>query len=404
MTDPFRIYILWHPDFTKGAAVARRLYHLLGKDVTDPAKVEIGIPVFYRSEAFKNEQPKPIDLSQSQKNTVIVLADPEMKLDQHYVKYLEDLVEQADEAQNPLRILPVAFTWHALSISSKIGATNFVRYYEYEKELADKHLEFRLVHELTRYLYGHDSVTDAMNPNKGKRTTATANARGQISKRPVKIFLSHAKDPHKEDGGEKLAKLFNAFILTELGLNTFFDVLHIPVGEGFRESIEEAIKASTVIAIHSDRYASREWCRREILLAKKHGRPLVVVNAFKKGEDRGFPYMSNVPNLHWYSESMYDVQEVVLSIALLALLETLRAEYQEIYLKELLSRNPHISKQVLTRLNYIPELLSLLKLEPTEDKDLVIYPDPPLGLEETELLQAMNPYIRLATPNQLDLL
>ena len=38
-----------------------------------------------------------------------------------------------------------------------------------------------------------------------------------------------------------------------------------------------ADQAVALIAIRSDQYASRRWCRREILEAKRAQRPIVVV-------------------------------------------------------------------------------------------------------------------------------
>jgi hypothetical protein len=50
-----------------------------------------------------------------------------------------------------------------------------------------------------------------------------------------------------------------------------------------------------MVAIHTDSYSSREWCRREIIEAKRWNVPLVVANGISNLDERGFPYMGNVP-------------------------------------------------------------------------------------------------------------
>ena len=49
------------------------------------------------------------------------------------------------------------------------------------------------------------------------------------------------------------------------------------------------------MAVHTDSYSSREWCRREIIDAKRCNVPMVVVNSMRDVDERGFPYMGNVP-------------------------------------------------------------------------------------------------------------
>ena len=51
------------------------------------------------------------------------------------------------------------------------------------------------------------------------------------------------------------------------------------------------------MAVHTDTYSSREWCRREIIEAKRCNVPMIVVNCVRDVDERAFPYMGNVPNV-----------------------------------------------------------------------------------------------------------
>jgi hypothetical protein len=46
----------------------------------------------------------------------------------------------------------------------------------------------------------------------------------------------------------------------------------------FQKVLLKQVRLSAVVAIHTDSYSSREWCRREIVEAKRWNVPLVVAN------------------------------------------------------------------------------------------------------------------------------
>ncbi|RBN36117.1 molecular chaperone Tir, partial [Priestia megaterium] len=74
------------------------------------------------------------------------------------------------------------------------------------------------------------------------------------------MFISHAKED-----GVSLAKSLSDYLQTQTELKTFFDANDIAIGYEFSQEIEANIQKSVLVAIHSDRYSSREWCRKEII-------------------------------------------------------------------------------------------------------------------------------------------
>ena len=95
--------------------------------------------------------------------------------------------------------------------------------------------------------------------------------------------------------GERIAHLIRGQLYESHGLASFFDVNDIPAGLRFQKVLLQQVKVSAVVAIHTDSFSSREWCRREITEAKRWNVPLVVANCISQLDERAFPYMGNVP-------------------------------------------------------------------------------------------------------------
>lgn len=108
----------------------------------------------------------------------------------------------------------------------------------------------------------------------------------------MQIFLSHSKH---DNNGVQIAKAIRTHLHNGHGLASFFDVHDIPAGLRFQVVLLQQVRVSAMVAIHTDSYSSREWCRREVIEAKRWNVPLVVANSISDLDERGFPYMGNVP-------------------------------------------------------------------------------------------------------------
>jgi hypothetical protein len=150
-----------------------------------------------------------------------------------------------------------------------------------------------------------------------------------------------------------------------------------------------------LLAIRSDRYSESPWCRMEVLWAKRYNRPIVVVDALERHEDRSFPYMSNVPVIRFDIElDAVDAADKLQDVIDFALLEVLRFVYQKRHLENLQSQD------------YLPKGAVILS-RPPEPRDLqqragkrlLVYPDPPLGVEEADELTSDE--VEFRTPTTL---
>lgn len=367
----------WHPEFVDGKDYAESFFSYFNREKTDPLSRGIGIPVYYRT----GDKPIDIDLTNSMYNAIILLISSDMVVSKTWANYIDTLVEKINVSNGNSIIYPVAITKSSFKISSKLSEKNFIRLYEKQEKI--DFLLSRTTHELCRLLYGKERLDDISQDNSPQSPPS------------LKLFISHAK----EDGVD-VAKQLSIYLQSETALKTFFDSNDIAIGYEFAHVIEANIKDSVLLVIHSDKYSSREWCRKEVILAKKHNRPIVVVNLYNEGEDRSFPYMANLKIIRFNQSLKRD--QMFEKIIFLTLKETLRFKYQQMYIQYFV-RKLKIEVNIGAILSYPPELLSLLFVDNEKNK-FNIYPDPPLSEEEIEILSTAKSDSQFITPTFLPLI
>ncbi len=97
----------------------------------------------------------------------------------------------------------------------------------------------------------------------------------------LKLFLSHAKI----DGVPIALSLLGLMRRLSRNANNstndedyFYDVEHIKPGDLWRNVLENNAKNSVLIALRTDEYEKRYWCRQEYLWAESNGMPVLVVD------------------------------------------------------------------------------------------------------------------------------
>jgi hypothetical protein len=370
MKSPLALFVLWHPSFHEGTAYANLIFSEFRRNVSDPMSRGMNIPVYFRYV----DPLLPIPEGDYQFTVVIALIESNFILDEAYTEFLSSI--HARQSPGTL-IIPVALERNALSMN--LGKLNFARLYERENK--EEYLIGIVAHETVRHLYHLPDVSEM------KITGPPP---------PLKLFISHAK----ADGLE-IATQIKTYVEKSLPLKTFFDANDISIGYDFSEEIERYIKDAVIVAVHTDMYSSREWCRREILLAKENNRPIVVLNCFLNGESRSFPYMANVLTVHYQSldNNSYKDSPVWSRLITAVLKETLRLRYQEMWIAFVMWVNKRKVK-VKSISAYPPELVTVLKKRRVLNKEF-LYPDPPLGKEELSILQSFDNQISYLTPSEL---
>ena len=357
---PLLVQLAYHPDSTGAVAVADFLHRALNDDSAVPG---LRVPTFFMPLRGVSAPPEPELASEAERTCVVLLADDHLAMNarritgwgETWADYAVSL-RRACEFSNTHRFVPIQLTAHGRPIDPRLNDHNFLPAWTIGDP--DERLRFiarRLVHLLVRHL--------------------RATSHGDDSP-PVTIFISHAKLDLEHE--PRAVRSLVAHLVATQPEKTWFDTGDIACGSRFAAEIERGVKDAALLVVATDSYSSRSWCRRELLLAKRHQRPVVVVNALREGEVRSFPYAGNVPVILWQGRPQAVVD--------LLLRETLRHAYAEASLKH----QQHPGDVVLPA---GPELLTLVRRNKT---DAVLYPDPPLGPEELAVLSATG--VRVETP------
>lgn len=377
-TRPFLVvYIVWHPAFRVGRKIAEALYDHYRRKLFENVAGGTGLSVIYRSELSAAEPaPLPIVFGEGETAAVVVLFDEQFVADAAYMAWLKDTAERADAAGLAARVFPVA-TDAALTKNGM--AEQAVRWDKWDA-LPEKPRTRRLISSLTfQFARMLRSYLERL------RHPADPDEALERYLRKVQVFLSHSK---RDEDGERIAKLIRQALFDGEGLASFFDVHDIAPGLRFDKVILNQVRVSAVVAVYTDSFSSREWCRREIIEAKRASVPLVVANCIADVDERCFPYMGNVPVVRMDPEHVDRIDDVIGR-----LLDEVLKDFLWRCRVKLVQADAGSKVRFLPR---PPELISLVSLDrPPEDDVVLVYPDPPLGLEEQRLFEQVAPTIRL---------
>jgi hypothetical protein len=377
---PFVLTILWHPDFKEGEDLARCLYNRFRGEAFQGLNRGTGIQVAFRSASARGgDAPLPIPLKLDRCQAVVLLVDHHFQQASlgPWKSYLDGLVREMGKLKRASLLYPVALEKDVFSINPDLLSTHFIRCYEWKlsPEAIRDRLASELTHEFCRLIVPWVTAIE----HEGVIPPVVAQ-----SPEPLKVFISHSKQD-----GEPLA-LEVRKIIGETRMKTFFDVYDIPPGWGFKEVLQGEIHRSGLLVIQTDSYASREFCRMEVLTARQFRVPVVVLNAVNDREPRAFPYGGNVPVIMGRDLSGNRLQLAI---------DTLLDEFLKHSVWHL--HGPYFEQIApgTLMIPHAPDLLTLV-FEDTYPA-VVVHPGPPLGEVESEILQRLVPGVQLKTPTML---
>ena len=379
LTRPFLVlYVVWHPDFAQGATIADALREHFRRKLYENVAGGTGLSVIYRFAPVPGSAtPLPVDLNDAETTAVVVLADSNLTADPVWTRYVRGLVERTETAGLGTRVFPVAIESGVLA---PLGVEEqALRWDLWEGTFDDRqqHLTVDLTYEFCRMLRHY--LEHLKNP-------AEDDVALESYLKKVQIFLSHSKH---DKNGERIADSIRDRLHGGHGLASFFDVHDIPAGLRFHKVLLHQVRVSAMVAIHTDTYSSREWCRREVLEAKRWNVPLVVANSLHDLDERGFPYMGNVPvvRLEPHRDDRID-------FVIGRLLDEVLKDFLWRCRVELVRRTANPAVVFVPR---PPELISLVNLPPAAEvpEPIIVYPDPPLSAEEERLFAEIAPQVQL---------
>lgn len=353
------VQFAYHASADEAALLAEYLHEALNDDPSVPG---LRIPTLFMPQTEPDHVPEPQLAAEADRVLVVVLADDHLAAYAHrptrsgrtWADYIVELRRLCEETGN--QFMPVQLTQHAWPIDRRLEDLNFLRAWTIDNKQEQRRcIARRIIHLALRRLQSRPLAEDTP---------------------PLTIFLSHTKlDIETEP---RVVRSLLAHLTANQPQKTWFDSGDIEVGSRFAKEIERGVEDAALLAVLTDSYSSRSWCRREVLLAKHYRRPVVVVDAIQEREVRSFPYVGNVPVVRWKG----DAQEVIDVL--------LREALRQAYAADTLEKRKRADDVVLPT---VPELLTLVQCD---SGHVVLYPDPPLGSEELAVIEKTN--VRVETP------
>jgi hypothetical protein len=378
------IYAVWHPDDHAGQAAANQLVsHFHGTLFSGLIGGAVEVYVRSRGWRFAADAPRPIPLpgagppNRVQQAEIVAIVPI---LGQEFARTVEVGAEPwhayaselaAAQAANPGRVCIFPLLIHRAATDQTELGRIFGRFQFLAAAAAGAPVE----------------------PEAELRCRDLAQSIAQLvgEQRRLQVFISHTKHPGsgEESGVTELIDRVR-WIIGQTRLGEFFDANALQPGGNWDDALRQGAAVGALIALRTDLYSSREWCQREMLIAKQSGLPVVILDALGGGDERGSFLMDHVPRVpvrrdgnHW---SDADIRR---GLNLLVDESLKRALWQ---------RQARLAPAVSGLVNawwapHAPEpatLVHWLKARPAAvaapQSLRVLHPDPPLGPDERLVL------------------
>lgn len=211
------------------------------------------------------------------------------------------------------------------------------------------------------------------------------------------VFISHTKrnSPGEQENIGTLIETVRD-VIRNTRLQEFFDASDLQPGKDWDPELRRRASTSALLAIRTDLYPTREWCQREILIAKREGMPVVIMDALGSAEERGSFLMDHVPRVPAReAEGKWRRSDIHRALNLLVdeCLKRALWRHQSALAREELEYAigwwaPH-APEPLTLIKWLNSERQANRIPTNGEPLLVLHPDPPLGTEEKSVLQEM---------------
>lgn len=388
---PLCVYLIFHPDSPEAPRLAEWVFRWLR---FDGEGTMAGLPVYYRAALVgKPAQLTPkIEFAQATHNFLVPLVDDHLAVSDEWRAALAALLETPEGGAGKwfCHVLPVMLDRSFDQLGHLFGAYNPLRVFapddpaapgpEAVAAVSKQAWQARVAARGPR-LRRH--LTEAMvRELRSARLRGYAESRGKefVGERPLperlRVFISHAKRD-----GEEIALRIRDELASVSQLVPWFDVNDLAAGHGAAYPMSEAAAGSSggMIAVVTDAYSTRPWCRFEAECARRprvrpappgadagvvnaepllvEAQPIVVVHSSGGSWSRGVGPLAQVHRIGW-SERPGLVAEVVDRL----LMELLLAEVNRAVVDAFGSGGGPPSWPSCVFLNFIPDAWQLAEL------------------------------------------
>ena len=391
MSPILEIYVVWHPGDVKGTGIAREFTeHFSGSIFT--GLIRGAVEVFVRSEGWRhgNDAPRPIPCAdapppngvrQAEFTAVVPLMGTEMAAavetgPTEWRDYAKSIRRMREENPKRVAVFPYLMDHEATdgtALGKTLGAYQRIAASTPEPDgETERSLRCRdLAQGISQFLSGDGN--------------------GRLN-----VFISYANQSSSsgKDGTDDLVEMVRS-VIENTHLGRFFSPRDLQPGREWETELREKAASSALLALRTDLYPSREWCQREISIAKRQGMPVIMMDALDVGEERGSFLMDHAPRVPVRNtrEEGWRKRDIYRALNLLV---------DECLKREIWSRQRELSRDdprlgIAWWAPHAPEPLTFVdwmrKEETagtgTSDAPVVrvLHPDPPLGEEEKLVLE-----------------
>ncbi len=394
------IYVVWHPGDSDGARIAQEMVeHFHGS--TYSGLIGGAIEVYVRSAGWRNsgDTPRPIPF-------------PEAKIinEVRHAQYVvvvpvlgNELADAVQTTGNPWRDYVQA------AVNAQQRFPNHVGVFPYlvDNGAIDGTVLGQVLAKYQRIAAGGN--TGNIEPLSSLRCRDLAQGIAQLLSGPntrLTIFISHTKRASFGEGNE-VEKLISILrdVIHDTRLREFFDASDLQPGQDWDAALRSNAASSALLCLRTDLYPSREWCQREILIAKRCGMPMVILDALGAGEERGSFLMDHVPRMPVRGDSETEIKARVTNGLNLLVDECLKRalwkRQEELALEnaalDIAWWAPH-APELVTLLGWFEKATEIGHHTLTDASEIrILHPDPPLGPDEKRVLQELPKLMGLGT-------
>jgi hypothetical protein len=398
----FVVTVVWHESYAPGRVIAEALATNFEGAEESPRSAGLAIPTRVRCVGADPSNPSssPIDIPTGDEivNVVVLLAESDLihAFGNEWAAFAKNIGDESSKNPERILVLPVAIGDQRLlkpldglqSISTSLFPGNGPG-----DEVWRRRLTLTVVAHFGNFL---------RRLQQHEKDPATAFDETFLNRFP--IFVSHAK----RDALSVVAAIRDHLAYNTYGVDTFIDAKDLPAGVDYAKQFTAAIRAGAVVALRTDAYSSRPWCRWETLEGKRLLRPIVVLDLLSDFEVRVNPYGGNVPSLRLANPSaapntvapVFDLDRAILLVmteAVRVLLWNRRALQLKVIVTE------KYPGRLFFALSRPPELVDIayIRLENPSDPVVVLHPGPSLSKIEGDLVAAIAGDLKICVPSDL---
>lgn len=274
--EPVRVWFAWHPACVEGPQLAERAAAALG-DFGGATRAGTGLPVYFATSTGASAVPLTIPEAAEDEQVVVIPL-----LDHHFVAAPGWRAWLGEMRDRRIALMPVALDGSGYNVA-EVRRLSYLRVEGERDDARGADLARRVVAELARRLVGER----------------------------LRLLISYATAD-----GSSIARTLRDAIARYPRLDFFLDEDHLASGEDFGLALERAIDDAVraAIAVHTDHYHDRPWCRRELAAfrtpqpvkgSKKrqwHLRQLVVVDYVSHAVDRLPVEFAGAPMVRFHAD------------------------------------------------------------------------------------------------------